>query len=69
VRLPPLRRKATVTVHVGELTSEVRSAAPGDPQLTTADGHGSRWERELDLGATLARLELDRLRTATGPDR
>ncbi|GAA0460691.1 hypothetical protein Ade02nite_15030 [Paractinoplanes deccanensis] len=53
-----------MTVHVGELTSEV--VAAGEPPTRAPEV--SIWEERQRLRAALERIERDRCRTATGED-
>jgi hypothetical protein len=55
-----------VTVHVGQITSEV--TATGEWPAAGGDGGGgeSEWDERCRLEATLERLARDHLRTATG---
>jgi hypothetical protein len=56
-----------VTVHVGQITSEVTSAGAGtadDP--AGSGGDVSVWEERNRFEAFVERLARDRLRTATG---
>ena len=52
-----------MTVHIGEITSEVSTEDAGSPGPSTAP---DPWEERATLAAALLRLERDRLRTATG---
>jgi hypothetical protein len=52
-----------MTVHVGELTSEVVTTTTEAP---AGSGSGSMWEERARTAATLERLASDRLRTSTG---
>ena len=57
-----------MTVHVGRLTSEVRSTAdPADTPAAEME-EGSVWEERVRVAATLERVARDRRRTATGCD-
>lgn len=58
-----------MTVHIGQLTSEVRDSAPPAPPDGASPATTSPWEERAALAAALTRLALDRLRTATGPER
>ncbi len=59
-----------MTVHIGQITSEVRNTAPpAPPAASDGTATSSGWDEEARLSALLARLTLDRMRTATGPDR
>lgn len=54
-----------MTVHVGQITSEVHTTSPGvaeREQPETAD----EWDERVRLAAQLERIARDRLRTATG---
>ncbi|MGW0229329.1 hypothetical protein ACWDWO_13515 [Actinopolymorpha singaporensis] len=51
-----------MTVHVGELTSEVVAA---EEPRTPSPAEVSVWEERLRIQATLDRLARDRARTAT----
>ena len=54
-----------MTVHIGQITSEV--TAPGGDAAGGHDGAGgSEWDERCRLEATLDRVARDRLRTATG---
>jgi len=54
-----------MTVHVGEITSEV--VAMGGAAGSEANGsEASVWEERCRTEATIERLARDRLRTATG---
>ncbi|MGH3774190.1 MAG: hypothetical protein ACRDRR_00405 [Pseudonocardiaceae bacterium] len=53
-----------MTVHVGEITSEV--VAMGGAAGSEAGGEASVWEQQCRTEATIERLARDRLRTATG---
>lgn len=54
-----------MTIHVGELTSEVVATGSGS-EAAAGGGPGSKWEERAMVAATLERLTRDRLRTATG---
>ena len=56
-----------MTVHIGEVISEVATAAPAAGAAGRDDT--SVWERHARLAAQLAQIERDRLRTATGTER
>lgn len=58
-----------MTVHVGEITSEVtppRSDAVVDAGAATGDSAAERWAQEARTSAMLDQLARDRARTATG---
>lgn len=54
-----------MTVHVGQITSEVRSAAPAAASAVP-DEESSVWDERLRIAALLERVAKDRRRTATG---
>lgn len=56
-----------MTVHIGQITSEVRSFAPVHPDGAT-DTAKSPWDERVRVAAMLERVARDRLRTATGAD-
>lgn len=56
-----------MTLHIGQVTSEVHSTAPVAPD-TPAGQDATVWDERMRLAAHLARIERDRLRTATGSD-
>ena len=57
-----------MTVHIGQITSEVRSTAPGYPDRAAdkAGKQASRWDERVRVAATLERVARDRRRTSTG---
>jgi hypothetical protein len=56
-----------VTVHVGQITSEVTATGSGaDGGGSGSGGDESVWEERCRIEAVVDRLERDRLRTATG---
>lgn len=52
-------------VHIGQITSEVRSAAPA-PGARSDDEEVTRWEASTRIMATIAAAERRRRRTSTG---
>lgn len=56
-----------MTVHIGQITSEVRSSAPVHPDRA-ADKDQSPWDEWVRLAAMLERVARDRRRTSTGVD-
>ena len=56
-----------MTVHIGEVTSEVRTPAPAPPEAMAAGGGSNPWEERVRIAGLLDRLAGDRCRTATGP--
>ena len=56
-----------MTVHIGQITSEVRSSAPVHPD-GAADAANSPWDEQVRVAAMLERVARDRRRTATGVD-
>jgi hypothetical protein len=54
-----------MTVHIGQITSEVRSTAPVHPDRT-ADKETSPWDERVRIAAMLERVARDRRRTSTG---
>lgn len=54
-----------MTVHIGQVTSEVHSAAPVVPD---PPGHSESpaWEERMRVAALVERIARDRARTATG---
>jgi hypothetical protein len=54
-----------MTVHIGQVTSEVRSSAPVHPDRG-ADEKTSAWDERVRMAAMLERVARDRRRTATG---
>lgn len=68
LRLRLRRAVRGMTVHVGEITSEVtspRSDAVADAGTATGDT-AERWEQQVRTSAMLHTLARDRARTATG---
>jgi hypothetical protein len=57
-----------MTVHVGEVLSEVSAAAPGGSSPAGPALGADEWEERARLADLLDRLQRDRLRTATEPD-
>lgn len=57
-----------MTVHIGQITSEV-TAAPQVPDQDTEEEAVSVWAEQARLVALLARARRDRDRTATGDGR
>jgi hypothetical protein len=58
-----------MTVHVGQVTSEVHtSTGPTDAAAAAADGGAgvNPWEERARIAALIERISRDRLRTATG---
>jgi hypothetical protein len=53
-----------MTVHVGEITSEVSVGA--DEAAEDATGGADEWEERVRTAAVLERIERDRSRTTTG---
>jgi hypothetical protein len=53
-----------MTVHVGEITSEVVAIDSAAPERQA--GEVSEWEERCRIEAIIERLSRDRLRTATG---
>jgi hypothetical protein len=53
-----------MTVHVGEITSEVSVGA--DEAAEDATGGADEWEERLRTAAVIERIERDRSRTTTG---
>ena len=56
-----------MTVHIGQITSEVRSSAPLPPD-GAADREQSPWDERVRVAAMLERVARDRRRTSTGVD-
>jgi len=54
-----------MTVHIGQLTSEVRTEAPVVPD-TAANPETSIWEERMRVAALVERIARDRARTSTG---
>jgi hypothetical protein len=54
-----------MTVHVGQVTSEVRSSAPVRPDAV-GDEQSNVWEQRHRTAALVERVGRDRRRTATG---
>ncbi|MEO1056755.1 MAG: hypothetical protein AAFY28_07565 [Actinomycetota bacterium] len=54
-----------MAVHIGLLTSEVHTSAPGGRDASD-DTELSMWERRARMAADLERVTRDRRRTATG---
>jgi hypothetical protein len=54
-----------MTVHVGQITSEVRSEAPTHTEASSED-ETSVWEERVRVSSSLERVARDRARTATG---
>ena len=54
-----------MTVHIGQITSEVRSTAPVQPGRA-ADKEASPWDERIQVAAMLERVARDRRRTSTG---
>lgn len=54
-----------MSVHIGEITSEVATGATGAP-ADESGGASDEWEERVRLAASWDRLERDRRRTATG---
>ena len=60
-----------MTVHIGQITSEVMTAPAGDDTTAGSASSGgggdeAPWAEQARLEMTLERLHRDRLRTATG---
>lgn len=57
-----------MTVHIGRVTSEVRSTAPGSGAGAPEDDdrEESPWEEQLRIAAIIERTTRDRRRTTTG---
>ena len=55
-----------MTVHIGEITSEVGAPLPDTTAEASGEGTTDEWEDRIRLAAQLERLERDRLRTVTG---
>ncbi|GAA3650819.1 hypothetical protein GCM10022237_08210 [Nocardioides ginsengisoli] len=54
-----------MTVHIGQVTSEVHSAAPVVPDAP-AQQETPAWEERMRVAALVERVARDRARTATG---
>jgi hypothetical protein len=54
-----------MTVHIGQITSEVRSSAPVVPDRAV-DKEQSPWDERVRVAAMLERVARDRRRTSTG---
>jgi hypothetical protein len=55
-----------MSIHVGQITSEVRAApAAGPPDASSGDA-SSVWDERVRIAAALQRVARDRRRTATG---
>lgn len=54
-----------MTVHVGQVTSEVHAASPGGADRSAPD-EVNEWDERAHLAAQLDRVARDRLRTSTG---
>lgn len=55
-----------MTIHVGQITSEVRAAPAAGPTDAAAGEAGSVWDERVRVAAALQRVARDRRRTATG---
>ncbi|KAF0956729.1 MULTISPECIES: hypothetical protein [Rhodococcus] len=54
-----------MTVHIGQITSEVDATSPATATVAAGD-KADEWEERARLAAMLDRLERDRRRTSTG---